>query len=432
MAQVRESVASQVGFFGVALLLLLVATGALMFFFFGALTSSRLQRDDITIATLARAKRALIDFAIAGDDPGRPGEFPCPTQKAPGDSGYGDSPTLCAGPNLVGRLPWRKLGIEEQIDGSGEPLWYALSGNFNAITTLPTLATAINSDTQGDLRVFANLGTTEIEKSAVAIVFSAGSILPAQERSTAIRQCAATATTRQANLCPSNYLEALGVANNALPSGPFTQSAATASFNDKIAYIQTAEFIPQIEDRIAINLERTLRAYYRTNGYFPFAANYADLTTRNIVTNANCSLNTFSGRVPQTIGPTTTCTTLATWPTASLELLPAWFLSNNWNTNTYYAVAKQFAKGGTQRCENPGDCLTVGSDSNVEALFILPGIPNGSQKRPTPTNVSVGLIIQNYFEDLENQQGWNVVDNLFYAQPTSRGPTRDKLVALTH
>jgi hypothetical protein len=432
MARVTKSVKRQIGFFGVALLIMLLATGALLFFFSGTLISSRLQRDEVTVAALAKAKKALIDYAIAGDDPRRPGEFPCPTQKAPGDSGYGDSPTLCAGSNLIGRLPWRKLGIEEQFDGTGEPLWYALSGNFNAITTLPTLATVINSDTQGDLRVFANLGATEIEKSAVAIVFSAGSVLPNQERFTAIRPCAATLTNRQANLCASNYLEVLGVANNALPSGPFTQSTSTASFNDKIAYIQTTEFIPQIEDRIAINLERTLRAYYGTNGYFPFAASYTDLTTRNIFTNANCSLNTFSGRVPQSIGPTTTCTTLGPWPSTSHDLLPAWLLSNNWNTNVYYAVGKQFAKGGTQRCENPGDCLTVGADPRVEALFILPGIPGGAQTRPNPTNVSSGLIIQNYFEDLENQQGWNVVDNLVYTQPTSRAPTRDKLVALKH
>src|SRR3989304_665459 len=63
-----------------ALLVLSIGVGALVFSFFNA-AKITLESDQITSDALARAKAALIGYAVSrGDITGsaRPGEFPCP------------------------------------------------------------------------------------------------------------------------------------------------------------------------------------------------------------------------------------------------------------------------------------------------------------------------------------------------------------------
>ena len=83
-----------------------------------------------TEAALAAARDALIGYAASYPDQHRgragPGYLPCPDR-----TGNGSPNPPCAAASL-GRLPWRRLGLHDPRDGSGERLWYAIAKRFRA------------------------------------------------------------------------------------------------------------------------------------------------------------------------------------------------------------------------------------------------------------------------------------------------------------
>lgn len=434
----------------VVLVLLLIAGAALFVRAGGSgLSSAKLDRGQITADALAAAKNALLAYTISRDDysnSSRPGEFPCPTTVPPDNPTYGKANTSCSTIPKIGRLPWRTLGIPEPLDAYGEPLWYSLSGNFK-----PSTAVAINSNSLGQLVVYQADEVTPLVSQAVVVIFSAGPPIAGQSRSAAISLCSTTGTAIAQNVCASNYLETYSGKNNATNSGPYTLGKITADFNDQAALITTSDFIPKIEDRIASSLALTLKTYYQATGFYPYAAYYGDI--KKVASNkaaspldqANCADGVFSGRLPQYIGelfgpapPNLPCTTYSQgWPALGANgALPVWFFKNSWNTTVFYAVAKQYVVGGSKTCVSPGDCLKIVGDitvQDVQAVIILPGIPLATQLRPTltPDDVSSGLDIRNYFEDLENRQGWNLPpDNYIYKSTASALSSRDRIIVI--
>src|SRR5689334_22878221 len=117
--------------------------------FIGVLTSAlsskspQLDFDAKTYPVLALAREALIGYAAGSVTPGR---LPCPDMN---DDGLEDKPCGLAGTNQLGRLPWKTLGIPDLRDGSGERLWYAVSGDFKS----GPLTTPVNSDVNGAFKV---------------------------------------------------------------------------------------------------------------------------------------------------------------------------------------------------------------------------------------------------------------------------------------
>ena len=80
----------------------------------------KIERDKKTVAALAEAKAALLGFGAqsgAALGSARPGELPCPDI-----NNSGVEAASCNG-NVVGRLPWKTLGINDLRDGDGERLW---------------------------------------------------------------------------------------------------------------------------------------------------------------------------------------------------------------------------------------------------------------------------------------------------------------------
>ncbi len=228
------------------------------------------ERDRITAEALAQAKEALIAYAINSENNNselqpRPGNLPCPDTDAPGASGYGDEQGSCSA-GAIGRLPWKSLGIPELVDSDGEPLWYAISGNFRRRSII---ANALNSDTAGTLDVYGNDGTTLLTTSsdkAVAVVFAPGKIVGSQQRSTSSDKTTA-----------SNYLEiGPNSRNNATTGGPFIAADKTDTFNDKLIFIKGSQFLPAIEKRIAGELKNILNTYYASWHAFPFATPFTD------------------------------------------------------------------------------------------------------------------------------------------------------------
>lgn len=89
---------------------------------------------------------------------------------------------------IIGRLPWRTLGLEPIRDGQGECLWYAVSANHKSLGISSTIR--MNWDTLGHLDVVvANSSAALVSALAnaherpVVVIFSPGPPLPGQNRS---------------------------------------------------------------------------------------------------------------------------------------------------------------------------------------------------------------------------------------------------------
>jgi len=370
----------------VMLVILILGVAALLL---NSLSSSslRLERDKITTDALVQAKEALIGRAVA--DNNMPGSLPCP------DTNDDGSPESLSGndcPSYIGRLPWKKLGLPDLRDGSGERLWYALSASFRDDNS----ARPLNSNTKGTLLVYRADGLspqTEAGYNAVAVIFSPGSPRGSQTRST---------VTDKNNA--SNYLDIANSQNNASATGPFIAGTQSATFNDQLLVITTRNLMPLVEQRVAAEVKQALSNYHTVNGCYPWADSVAQATDYD----SNVGLN--RGWLPNNALP-------ANW---SGTFRPSqWFFDNEWYKLIYYSVAKNDT-------ENPSSCtscidttLRVDGISGVSAVFLMPGTPVSTLTR-SPTTLS------DYLEDSENKDD----SNDRYVTPTSQAGDRDRLYRL--
>lgn len=405
---------------GVALmlLLLLVSVGALAVFLSGLNRATvQLERDRITNEALAQAKAALIGYALTSETSStetqpRPGNFPCPDNDGPGSSGYGIEDSSCVA-GRIGRLPWKTLGLPELRDGSGEVLWYALSGNFRRRSIASTI---INSDTKGTLLVYGADGSTLLTGAGaegIAVVFAPGASLGQDRSPSAMAVCPTTGTTIARNLCAANYLENYSsTVGNAITNGPFYAGNLSDIFNDRLLVIATKDLMPALEPRVAKAVKTALQNYYNANGYYPFPAKYDNCGATTCTSDASQR----RGRLPRNAATTAPAT--VDWP-GTPEL--SWLFSNQWNRVLYYAVGNSFVSGGAGTC--PSGCLSASAIQNVAALFFMPGSPVGSVTRPTNS-------LSDYLEDAENRDGWQAGANDIYVTPTSISQDRDRIYTI--
>ncbi len=210
--------------------------------------SMRIERDKKTASVLAEAKAALIGYSVSSST--MSGRLPNPDMHTgitlegdqSGSVGAVDS-------SLIGKLPWRSLGLLPLKDGDGECVWYIVSGKFKA--NPPT--SSLNWDTQGQIDLIDGGGNT-LAIGLVALVVSPGSVLSVQDRGlldASLVQCAGNYDAR-------NYLDAYDLANavmgevnyfsgstnNSRSSNANNKSfvlANNANYNDRLLYITTDE-----------------------------------------------------------------------------------------------------------------------------------------------------------------------------------------------
>jgi type II secretory pathway pseudopilin PulG len=245
------------------------------------------EREDRSMSALRKAKAALITYAAneqwqlhkalpktPSTDPSvyfQPGALACPDQDDDGDAD-------CILPNtasLIGRVPYKTIGLDDVRDASGERLWYALSHNFRKLrcTSIPppptppspSGCTMINSDTQGQLTVVGIAPATQV----VAVLFAPGEALQGQNRDP---------TNASAHNNPLNYLE--GPPNLGDPVNyVFTTALPSATFNDRVLVITKAELMDAVEPVVAANIERDVKPlvqdYITKWGAYPFAMTFA-------------------------------------------------------------------------------------------------------------------------------------------------------------
>ena len=187
------------------------------------LTEARRERQ--TQEVLAQARDALIGYALRyREDQIADGQYdrvygylPLPDL---GTSRNNNSPACtqegCDAANfsgnglnktVIGRLPWRTLGIQPLRDGNGECLWYMVSGSHQRIQRV----TPMNWDTLGQIDVVATNDTDKLKSlmatdhdRPIAIIFSAGPPVGNQNRgqigSDVVTECGG-------NYTPENYLD---------------------------------------------------------------------------------------------------------------------------------------------------------------------------------------------------------------------------------
>ena len=320
------------------------------------------QLDERSLPALAAAQQALM--AYAASNPLSPGRLPCPDTT---NTGVADLTCGAIGVNQLGRLPWKTLGLTDLRDGSGQCLWYAVSGNFKESPP----SSPINSDTNGRFIIVDGSGNTIAgatpETRVIAVVFAPGPALPANDRT------AAGTTQCGGNMTASNYLDATGGVDNAAPAGgtaTFVAGQPTNTFNDRLVFISPTQFFPRIEKRVAGEIKKVLVAYYLTNGYYPFANDYTGSPY-------NCTPLMTRGLFPLNISAG--CPGLADWAG-----LPAWVSNDQWHLLTYYTIAPA-CTSSTPFCSGAG-YLTVNNvaapNNNKQALVIEAGRKLLGQLRP--------------------------------------------------
>ncbi len=198
----RNNTQSGVALIALLAIFMLSATGILLYRLNNR-TDFMLENQAQTAQALAKAKEALIGHAAtyAETHPGQPqGYLPCPD-----NNGDGSAETSCSstGNSVIGRFPWKTLGLPPLRDGSGECLWYAVSGSYKCnpkkILTSDSDGLFTVEDSAGNS--IAGKGNTVEEKSyhrAIAIVFAPGRIIDGQVRS---------ATPGEATECGSNVIK---------------------------------------------------------------------------------------------------------------------------------------------------------------------------------------------------------------------------------
>lgn len=193
-----------------------------------------------TTRALAEARAALIGFALSypvthTTNP-RMGLLPCPDLDNDGSSETCGS----QGAFAVGRFPFRTVGLPKLLDGSGNCLWYAVSGAYknNPDTPLP-----LNWDTPGQFDLVTSTATPLTDPAnghqrAIAVLIAPAGPLASQSRSGTGKPCPG-GDDAAAEI--SAYLESSLPAPGPLPV-QFSEGLFTGTGNnDRVAWISAQE-----------------------------------------------------------------------------------------------------------------------------------------------------------------------------------------------
>ena len=270
------------------------------------------EREVKTALALQAGKQALLAYVAqyaARHDTADRGQLPCPESLALSNPGV--SATSCSASALVvGRLPWKTLGVDQLLDGEGEPLWYMMRGFRDP---------PINLGTAGQLSHNGN--------AVVAII-----VAPGRPLNTASTAGAPPGGCNQQNqmvggrntgpLNAANFLEC-GVA-----TGSVTTPGDATWTNDRVISISAAEWADAISPAIADRLQRqvapAMQNFYTTTSlaswgqrYFPNASTFDNPATNDLCGNVGVR----EGMPPTATVASGTCST--DWDSAGASGLGA-------------------------------------------------------------------------------------------------------------
>lgn len=417
----RQTLCAQRG--AALLIMLLILVLGVSALFTRSLLSQRAdaRRASTSTQLLAEAKEALLGYAATRDatHPGQLGFLPCPDIDNLGGLPEGEAhEALCGlpGRNVLGRLPWRTLGIEPGRSQGADCLWYAVSGSWKAAgIASPTM---LNEDSNGQFRIRAADGTTVIAGAVpaerpVALLIAPGPPLPGQVRATlpaGVGQCGG-------NFLPGNYLDddtAAGIDNGTLASLAdaiddfITAGDGNPSVNDRILTITRAEIQERITRRADVQaklagLAQAVAKCVADHGKhnaggpddrrLPWPAPVGLPDYRSTVQYNDTPIGALSGRLPDLVNDSNSRTgnpdpTLLTG--CNSAAVPEWTpamatLWQNWKDHLFYAVARDFRPDAppASACTQ---CLEVNGTGAWAAIVMFSGsrLPALGQVRDQP------------------------------------------------
>lgn len=340
-------------------------------------------RAQATERALSKAKAALLAWSVAHADTvggalSRPGELPCPDF-----NNDGDQETTCLSGQL-GRFPWKTLGIEKILDGSGTELWYAVGDGFRTVSA--GNPKGINSDLLGSLLLYDSSGAlltpTDHQKLA-AVILAPGEAMPS-----------AAQTGRPSNAA-ADYAESAWSRDNRVTGGPFVTGPArdangTVILNDVVMGVRASEVILAAEGRALQEARNGLLKFMLANGSkAPNPGSPSSPACLAPVTNvagpAPCLSDSSLcyGRIPED---------------ALSSHVALWFTENGWGRILPYAVR------GDRALESTGsECSSAMTVSGASASWVVfaPGSIVSGQTRPSS-------VLTDYLEDPINQGTWTV------------------------
>jgi hypothetical protein len=223
--------------------------------------NSRLHKEIATTTALAKAKDALIAFAVTYADNyppngAGPGHLMCPDTDVPAFDVNGlpllpyGSPNAPCGPNAIGRLPHtvtlpsgNLYPLSDFGSSVDQQFWYAVSSICIA-NPAGGVNNTFNSTTPGTL-------TLDGQGDIIAVIVAPGPSMAGQNRP----------TTNAAD-----YLEA---GNAGGPNFVSNNPLSPATFNDIVIPLRRSELMSPVTARVAEEIKKFIDAYHVTNSAYP-------------------------------------------------------------------------------------------------------------------------------------------------------------------
>ncbi len=379
-----------------------------------SVNSVRNQQLGETGEVLAMAREKLIDYATILPDiaPGQPAKLPCPDIDGSGGWLEGEAHRDACGATgvtVMGRLPWRTLGLTPPKDGSGACLWYVVSGSHKDAATASS--PMVNPDTNGQLqvRVIDNddwLAGAAPEQRPVALVIAPMMSLGGQSRPAP----AGADDSCSSGFAAGDFLDAdaaSGITNAAVSGSPDVVevfgvfSGRSDDHNDRVAVITRADLARAVESRhdypdrvreLGLAVAGCIADYARNNPGgtddkrlpWPAPIRMADYRTDSSYDDAASGI--LAGRLPDAvdesstlIGNSITQVLSACDPVAVPQWTPQMQLAwSNWKDHLFYAVAESYAPDAPvpSTCV---DCFTVNGGGQAAAIVLFAGPRLGAQ-----------------------------------------------------
>lgn len=366
---------------------------------------SSLRQVSATQEALAVAKDALLAYAMAYPDkmPGTAVQLPCPDLDAGGSTQDGEAHEFncgAAGETMLGRLPWKTLGISAVSDGASECLWYVVSGEYKSAAAAS--AAMLNPDSNGQLQLFQSESGAIVEGQAaagrpVAMVIAPGPSLAGQVRQS---------RTQPDQQCSDDFNIAAfldsdggtGV-SNAVISGAvaieqFVRAAGSVDgLNDRVLTISREELAGLVYERHDFAMQirqlteavaQCVAAYGKSNPgglsdlRLPWPAPLDLADYRTDLEYDDIAGGLLSGRLPDTVDDSAAltgnlagrvlsdCNPLAA-PLWNAAMLARW---KNWKDHYFIYVAEAFSPVAATP-SSCGSCLSVNGSGQFAAIILF-------------------------------------------------------------
>lgn len=420
---------------GIALLVLVIVIAlTVSAYYFSSISAIDIKVDNLekTRVALKQAKQALINYAVThadGNGGGIAGEYgylPCPDSTNFSTEGNQDPGGNCRAKNIniLGYLPWKSLDLPALKDGSGNCLWYAVSGSYKGDPS----SGLVNEDTNGLFQVVGG------SNGIVAVVFAPGAPLAGQARTIDVNTLCGKDFGNEAA-----YLEGDGIIDNSsVPNiidfpdwfihASLTSETENSPYNDYFLTITREEIWHAIMQRSDLNdrlrditeaLTMCLANYANNNtnrrlpwpalmniggGDYRVMSDYEDRRgiPQNYAGRFPFYLNDSNGEIGKPAGYMIDmgfCSSLqvTSGATVDLQTIDSEYriILNNWKDHFFYAVSKHYALPDNvwQGC---GECVSFGG-ADYSAIVFFSGSPYSGF--PQLRNAANKAVINNYLEN---------------------------------